>query len=351
MNKRIFWALAVLVTSLIGVALLSSPAGAAAPSTATVCFAGDEGWDFSASAEKWPTPIEAKQFTDGGLVLDLAVPPRAGGKQAGYVGVTDSLYNAAKYEANGKLGFHYSPVFGPLPGYQLLIDLDNDLTTYDGILVGESVYGNKWWATKVAKFPLIPDSTGGGSSKSATLQEYLDKYPTAKIYGVGFSLGSGATGYGTLKDFTFGNQTWQFAKYCGPGATTTTTTSPTTTSTTVAPTSVTTTTTSQGSSSTTTSTSTEVIGSTFENCTEVWNVLGRAIRADEVGFSSKLDTDVDGTGCENDPRTVQAVAQVSGLASTGTPFNPWALGGFAVVLIAGGGGALFAMRRKAQRGK
>lgn len=354
MKKSHLWLAVALVASLFGMVLFMPSAGASpgrGTSTATVCFAGDEGWDFSASSEKWPTEVKTTQFTDAGLVLDLAQAPRAGGKQAGYKAVTDSLYNAAKYEANGKLGFQYGAVFGPLPGYQLLIDLDNDLTTYDGILVGESVYGNKWWATKVDKFPLIPDSTGGGSVKSATLQEFLDKYPTAKIYGVGFSLGSGVTGYGTLSAFQFGNQAWQFTKYCGPGATTSTSPTPTST-TTVPPTSTTTT---VPATSTTTGTTAPAL---YENCTDVWETLGRPIKEGEDGFSAKLDENSDGVGCETDPRNGGVVpvgnltssprvpAATADLASTGTPFNPWIVGGLALIIVASGGLAIVFARRR-----
>lgn len=40
----------------------------------------------------------------------------------------------------------------------------------------------------------------------------------------------------------------------------------------------------------------------FRNCTHVWEVLGRPIRAGERGFHSRLDGDGDGVGCERDPR-------------------------------------------------
>jgi len=40
----------------------------------------------------------------------------------------------------------------------------------------------------------------------------------------------------------------------------------------------------------------------FQNCTQVWEVLGRPIREGEPGFHSGLDGDNDGIGCETRPR-------------------------------------------------
>lgn len=39
----------------------------------------------------------------------------------------------------------------------------------------------------------------------------------------------------------------------------------------------------------------------YENCTDVWNRLGRAIDSTDPGYSAKLDRDGDGTGCESKP--------------------------------------------------
>jgi len=40
----------------------------------------------------------------------------------------------------------------------------------------------------------------------------------------------------------------------------------------------------------------------YQNCTAVWNAIGRPIKAGELGFHAKLDRDNDGVGCEQDPR-------------------------------------------------
>lgn len=42
--------------------------------------------------------------------------------------------------------------------------------------------------------------------------------------------------------------------------------------------------------------------SSYKNCTDVWNTIGRPILAGESGYSHKLDRDKDGVGCEKDPR-------------------------------------------------
>lgn len=39
----------------------------------------------------------------------------------------------------------------------------------------------------------------------------------------------------------------------------------------------------------------------YENCTDVWNDLGRAILSTEAGYSAELDRDGDGTACESKP--------------------------------------------------
>ncbi|WP_432510145.1 excalibur calcium-binding domain-containing protein [Kineococcus sp. SYSU DK001] len=40
----------------------------------------------------------------------------------------------------------------------------------------------------------------------------------------------------------------------------------------------------------------------YQNCTAVWNALGRPIHRGEPGFRDALDRDRDGVGCEEDPR-------------------------------------------------
>lgn len=102
---------------------------------------------------------------------------------------------------------------GAAPGLQLVVDFDNNGTP-DGILVGETVYGNNWWlsgsAVQFAKDG-GPTVGGGGSASNGTPNQWLAAFPDAKVKVVGYSLGSGAKGDGIIKrislgctDYTFG---------------------------------------------------------------------------------------------------------------------------------------------------
>lgn len=41
---------------------------------------------------------------------------------------------------------------------------------------------------------------------------------------------------------------------------------------------------------------------TYENCTAVWDAIGRPINSGEPGFNEELDSNHNGIGCEQDPR-------------------------------------------------
>jgi hypothetical protein len=43
-------------------------------------------------------------------------------------------------------------------------------------------------------------------------------------------------------------------------------------------------------------------GDLYDNCTEVWNALGRPIYPSDAGYGPHLDADDNGIGCETDPR-------------------------------------------------
>jgi len=43
-------------------------------------------------------------------------------------------------------------------------------------------------------------------------------------------------------------------------------------------------------------------GQLYDNCTEVWNGIGRPIYTSDPGYGRHLDRDGDGVGCETDPR-------------------------------------------------
>lgn len=97
------------------------------------------------------------------------------------------------------------------PGMQLVVDLENDGTP-DGIIVGEpAFYGDRWWASNAlishigATVPPAVVSPGGdGSLVAGTLSDWLSSYPNAQVVAVGFSLGSGVLGDGSIASLTFG---------------------------------------------------------------------------------------------------------------------------------------------------
>lgn len=114
----------------------------------------------------------------------------------------------------------YGTVSGPgsaskewTPGLQLVVDFDNNGTS-DGILVGESVYGNSWWLSNGSQQFVkdnAPRSGGGyGSNWYGTVNEWLTSFPAARVKEVGFSLGSGVHAGGILNSMTFGCVTYKF---------------------------------------------------------------------------------------------------------------------------------------------
>ncbi|MEO6513282.1 MAG: hypothetical protein ABIR37_01235, partial [Candidatus Saccharimonadales bacterium] len=76
----------------------------------------------------------------------------------------------------------YQATTGTAPGLQLVTDFDNDGTP-DGILVGESVYGNTWWLSNSASQFVKDNSpnTGGGygSNYFGTPDQWLSSFPDA----------------------------------------------------------------------------------------------------------------------------------------------------------------------------
>lgn len=97
----------------------------------------------------------------------------------------------------------------PPPGLQLAIAKGADT----GILVGEAVYGDNWWLSNGSADALktaAPHHGGGqGSDNWGTLAEWADK-TGAKVTAVGFSLGSGIKGNGTIHSMTFAGEKYTF---------------------------------------------------------------------------------------------------------------------------------------------
>ena len=132
-------------------------------------------------------------------------------KVAEYVDTDTALADA------GEPSLEYTPTSGTIPpGFQLVIDFDND-GSVDGILVGEpSFYGNDWWLNNGAKQfvkDAAPSHTGGsGSANHGTLDQWRTAFPNANVVAFGFSLGSGVHGDGVINAINFAGDRYTFAE-------------------------------------------------------------------------------------------------------------------------------------------
>ncbi|MCC2322410.1 hypothetical protein [Cellulomonas xiejunii] len=153
-------------------------------------------------------------IVDGGVAISAT---------NGHVAFTDYGITPFALSAAGSPSLDYTATSGQLPGLTMSFSLEG---AWAGTLVHEpDVYGaDQWWSTRPV----------GGFERAElfTLNELLAQEPDAMIMGVGFSLGSGATGAGTVHGFTVGCTTYAFDVTATPTPTPTPTATPT-----VAPTS------------------------------------------------------------------------------------------------------------------
>jgi hypothetical protein len=196
----------------IGVALLlASPAnaqtldpsgGTSAASSATISV--PSGFDHALSDTR-----ATGHFAVQGTALHISTSGKTStDKVAEYVDTNTPL------SAIGEPSLNYTSTFDGAPGYQLVVDFNNDGTA-DGILVGEAVYGDVWWASNgSAQFVKdgAPSHAGGfGSENNGTLDQWRAAFPNATVKAFGFSLGSGVYGDGLINSITFNGTTYTFA--------------------------------------------------------------------------------------------------------------------------------------------
>ncbi len=134
-------------------------------------------------------------------------------KAAGYFATDFALSGLGNQTITASIDYDISSGFGLKPGLQLVTDFDNNGTP-DGILVGESVYGNNWWLTNSAS-QFVKDNApnvggGNGSNWFGTPNQWLTKFPEAKVKAIGYSLGSGVYGDGVLKRISLGCTNYTF---------------------------------------------------------------------------------------------------------------------------------------------
>jgi hypothetical protein len=127
-------------------------------------------------------------------------------KVAAFTPVTANLSSVAARSEDPSL--KYNNVAGGIPGIQMRVAKADG--TGAGTLVGEpGTYGPRWWSN--TDYGVGP---ADGYVSSAPLEVYADKNPGMKVTSVGFSLGSGVKGEGTVKSLEFNGVTYRFATEC-----------------------------------------------------------------------------------------------------------------------------------------
>lgn len=132
-----------------------------------------------------------------------------------------ALYRTVNFPLAGKdtAGVNYASAVGITPGSQVVIDIGEPggpLFGGDGILVHEPVYGNVAWLSNNSAQALkdaAPNTGGGyGSNFHGTLAQWSTAFPEATIVALGFSLGSGVLGDGTVTSVFVGGESRTFTK-------------------------------------------------------------------------------------------------------------------------------------------
>lgn len=309
--KRKIIAFGALVAALVAVALVSLSQSASA---ATTSVTESSGWNFSEtrSAGHYTfTNVGLHVWTDDASSL---------AKVAGYSPPGDVSTSLSAVAAGPEPSLSWTGT-SPQPGYQLVISTDDGVK----ILVGEPVYGDKWWMpnsycnTWCDTLP-ITYVGGGGSAHSATLDQWSAALDESNVVSIGFSLGSGVEGDGTIHSLTLGSDCYKFgADVVVPTTTTTTESSQSSTTT----------------DSSATSTSESSTTSSTSGTSSTSSSVGTTTSTDAIAPVGRVDT-----GSKDD---------VGDLAYTGTsdqlPVLVWI--GIGLVLV--GGLTVFLYRQRSRR--
>lgn len=201
MHARAFGRLGAALAGL-AVTTMAFAGTAQAAGTGTIMVPGD--MNFSETRATGHYEVDGSSlhiWTEGNSTTD---------KVAGYVATSTPLAGL------GASSLEYTTNDGTIPpGYQLVVDFNNDGTS-DGILVGEDVYNGDWWASN-GSAQFVKDSApshagGSGSDNHGTLAQWTSVFPDAKVTAFGFSLGSGVFGDYQITAINFNGTRYTFAK-------------------------------------------------------------------------------------------------------------------------------------------
>ena len=129
-------------------------------------------------------------------------------KAAGYYATNFPLSGLGAETVTQSLDFSTTSGSALPPGLQLVLDTNNDGIP-NGILVGEPVYGNNWWASNASDSSIkgaAPHTGGGhGSNWYGTAAEWRDSLPAGtRVIAIGYSLGSGVLADQLINRITLG---------------------------------------------------------------------------------------------------------------------------------------------------
>lgn len=205
----------------LGAAALAGTSGALAQATIPACTsyasvvttpANLSAWNFAetrATGHNALAPTSLHVWTEGATSTD---------KAAGYY-ATHFPLSGLGAETIAQTG-NFTTISGTVPpATQLVVDFNGDGTP-DGILVGETAYGNTWWlSNSAAQFAKngAPHAGGGyGSNWYGTANEWLNAFPNAQVRAIGYSLGSGVLGDYQIHRLTLGCTHYTFSSVAAP---------------------------------------------------------------------------------------------------------------------------------------